>query len=71
MAPMKRPAKANPPHSLPLARVAQRWHTNIRQIRKLLQCGELPFEQVNGQLRVPLSSVREYEKQAKRLKVGN
>jgi len=32
-----------------------------RDVRRLLQRGELPFEQIRGRLRVPLDSVRHYE----------
>jgi excisionase family DNA binding protein len=46
---------------LPLDQVARRWHVARRNVRRLLQQGRLPFEQVNGKLRVPLEAVRRYE----------
>lgn len=63
MAPMKRPARhpRDPSPSLSLQQIARRWHMPRREVRHLLQRGELPFEQVCGRLRVPLESVRHYE----------
>ena len=61
MAPMKPPTSASSRHSLPLGKIAQRWHVKRRDVRRLLQKSELPFEQVNGQLRVPIEAVRNYE----------
>lgn len=61
MPPMKPPASKEPRRSLPLGMVARRWGVPRRNVRRLLQRGRLPFEQVNGQLRVPLIAVRKYE----------
>jgi excisionase family DNA binding protein len=64
MAPMKRPAgqDADVASSLSLQQVARRWSVPRRVVRRLLQQGELPFEQVRGQLRVTLRDVRHYER---------
>jgi len=60
---MKRPAqhdeKSEP--SLSLLQVARRWGASRRHIRRLLQQGKLPFEQIRGRLCIPLQSVRKYE----------
>jgi hypothetical protein len=59
---MKRPARhGEPPSSVSLDALARRWSVRRRDVRRLLQRGELPFEQVRGRLRVPLDSVRLYE----------
>jgi excisionase family DNA binding protein len=64
MAPMKRPTDhgIKPAPSLSLQQIAARWAVPRREVRRLLQRGHLPFEQVRGRLRVPLDSVRLYEK---------
>jgi len=64
MAPMKRPAhgESGPTPTLSLGQIAVRWEVPRRVVRRLLQHGELPFEQVCGRLRVPLDSVRHFEK---------
>lgn len=65
MAPMK-----SPPHhdvadeqeeSITLTHLAQRWHVSRREVRRLLQSGKLPFEEVAGQIRVPLAAVLVFE----------
>jgi excisionase family DNA binding protein len=65
MSPMKRPAQHPQPISLPLDSVARRWGLARREIRQLLQTGQLPFEQVRGQLRVPLTAIQKYETKTK------
>jgi excisionase family DNA binding protein len=64
MAPMKRPTHhgIEPVASLSLQQIAARWSVPRREVRRLLQRGHLPFEQVRGRLRVPLDSVQHYEK---------
>lgn len=44
-----------------LTHVAHRWGVRRRTIRQLLAMGELPFVQVEGQIRVPVSAVRKFE----------
>lgn len=61
MPPMRPPTTSTSRRSLPLDQVARRWHVARRNVRRLLQQGRLPFEQVNGKLRVPLEAVRRYE----------
>ena len=39
--------------SYPLSYLARRLHLTRRQIRKLLEKGELPFVEVHGEIRVP------------------
>jgi excisionase family DNA binding protein len=60
---MKRPAPHDdePSPSLSLAQLARRWHVPRREVRRLLQQGTLPFEEIRGRLRVPLDSVHQYE----------
>lgn len=63
MAPMKRSAPHERPNSsLSLQQLARRWSLPRRKVRRLLQRGDLAFEQVRGKLRVPLEDVRQYEK---------
>jgi len=64
MAPMKRPAQhdKDPAPTLSLQQIAARWAVPRREVRRLLQHGDLPFEQICGRLRVPLAAVRRYEK---------
>ncbi len=66
MSPMRRPANfATSPvdeGSCSLTHLAHRWNKSRREIRQMLQHGELPFEQVNGQIRVPCQAVQEFEK---------
>ncbi|MCG8449330.1 MAG: hypothetical protein MI725_07115 [Pirellulales bacterium] len=65
MAPMKCPARRWPKDefedSFSLTHLAHRWGVARRDIRHLLQSGELPFVQVLGQLRVPKTIVRKIE----------
>jgi len=71
MAPMKRPARqSEASSSVTLDALARRWSVRRRDVRHLLQRGELPFEQVRGRLRVPLKSVRHYE-QTHRVDAGS
>ena len=66
MAPMKRPAangladQIDP--SCSVTQLARRWHTRRHRIRSLLQQGILPFIQVRGRIRIPLSAVHSYER---------
>ena len=70
MPPMRRPAKVDENHlsgsSYSLTHLARRWNRSRREIRKMLQRGDLPFEQVMGQIRVPRSVVKRIEKQLQR-----
>ncbi len=65
MAPMKSPAERGPADefdaSYSLTHLAHRWGVSRRDIRVLLQSGELPFVQVEGQLRVPIAAVHANE----------
>lgn len=67
MAPMKRPAQEESrdlfevSHSL--THVAHRWHCNRRDVRALLQQGELDFVDVEGQLRVPDDVLCRFERE--------
>jgi excisionase family DNA binding protein len=66
MAPMKCPARHKLSDSFTLTHLARRWHMHRRQIRHLLQTGQLPFEQVRGQFRVPRAAVAEFERTQQR-----
>ncbi len=61
MAPMKCPSHHQPTDALEesysLTHLAHRWGVSRRVIRQLLQTGELPFVQVEGQLRVQAEAV--------------
>lgn len=65
MAPMKSPAPRESSdgyeETYSLTHLAHRWGVTRREIRQLLQIGELPFVQIDGQLRVPASAVRMVE----------
>jgi hypothetical protein len=65
MAPMKCPARQETADdfedSYSLTHLASRWGVSRRDIRQLLQQGQLPFVEVLGQLRVPIPAVRRYE----------
>jgi hypothetical protein len=65
MAPMKCPAERQPADefedSYSLTHLAHRWRVPRKVIKQLLQEGELPFVQVDGQLRVPAASIRKIE----------
>jgi len=65
MAPMKSPihheAQEGLEESITLTHLAQRWGVSRREVRRLLQIGELPFVQVSGQIRVPMAAVRSRE----------
>ncbi len=65
MPPMRRPVEreaseaAEPSYSL--THLAKRWNKSRREVRQMLQHGELPFEQVDGQIRVPCQAVERFE----------
>jgi len=65
MAPMKSPASQETlsglEDSITLTHLAQRWKVSRREVRRLLQVGELPFVQVAGQIRVPVEAVQAKE----------
>ncbi len=65
MAPMKCPAQRELANELEetcsLTHLAQRWGVSRKAIRQLLQDGELPFVQVEGQLRIPVDAVTQME----------
>ena len=65
MAPMKYPAgreaAGDLEESYSLTHLARRWGVSRRDIRQLLQQGELPFIEVLGQIRVPARAVRRHE----------
>ena len=66
MAPMKSPARSEPADvfqdSFTLTHLAKHWHMHRREVRHLLQTGQLPFVQVRGQFRVPRAAVAEFER---------
>ena len=66
MAPMKCPTRRRMKDefedSYSLTHLARRWGVSRREVRLLLQKGDLPFVQVLGQLRVPTQAVYNYEK---------
>jgi len=68
MAPMKSPTNQETPagleNSITLTHLARRWGVTRREVRRLLQIGELPFVQVAGQIRVPTDAVRAKESTA-------
>jgi len=65
MAPMKCPPQREPENDLEtsysLTHLAHRWGVSRRDIRHLLQSGDLPFVQIEGQLRVPAAAVQKVE----------
>lgn len=67
MAPMKCPSRHEPvdmfQESYSLTHLAHRWNMHRREVRHLLQTGQLPFVQVEKQLRVPRAAVVEYERE--------
>jgi excisionase family DNA binding protein len=67
MAPMKPPAPQRNDRisdvGYSLTHLASRWRVSRRDVLHLLQEGELPFVEVDGQLRVPRSAVRKLERQ--------
>ena len=68
MAPMKCPAAKEPlddfDDSCTLTHLAHRWHVTRREVRHLLQRGELPFVDVRGQIRVPYAAVEDFERRS-------
>ncbi len=62
MAPMKPTSQREPAEGFKetysLTHLAQRWGVSRRVIRQMLQTGELPFLQVEGQIRVSEETVR-------------
>lgn len=65
MAPMKPPVEHEQLPELDetysLTHLAHRWGVSRKTIRRLLQEGELPFVEVDGQLRIPAISVHKVE----------
>lgn len=65
MAPMKAPSQQEHDDeiddSYSLTHLAHRWGVSRRTIRRMLQNGELPFVQIDGQLRVPIAVIRNVE----------
>lgn len=61
MAPMKAPRQRETDAALEdtysLTHLAHRWGVSRKDVRQLLQDGELPFVQILGQLRVPVRAV--------------
>jgi hypothetical protein len=70
MPPMRRPSSSDTAHqngsSYSLTHLARRWNLSRREIRQMLQRGDLPFEQVMGQFRVPCQAVKRIEKKLQR-----
>ena len=66
MAPMKCPSPDDPTDlfadSLSLTHLAHRWHMHRRDVRRLLQTGDLQFVQIRNQLRVPRTAATQYER---------
>jgi len=66
MAPMKRPASGPPSDwagTLSFEQLARRWKSTPKAIRQLLGTQQLPFIQIRGSFRIPLSDVEQYEQQ--------
>ena len=65
MAPMKAPTHRDQDDtfdpSWTLTHVAHRWGVSRRDVRELLRDGTLPFVEIEGQLRVPIQAVYQYE----------
>ncbi|NOY41732.1 MAG: helix-turn-helix domain-containing protein [Planctomycetes bacterium] len=70
MPPMRRPVEREAceaaESSYSLTHLAKRWNKSRREVRQMLQHGELPFEQVDGQIRVPCQAVEQFEKNLQR-----
>lgn len=65
MAPMKPEPRRRDPDladTLSLERLARRWKTSRKQVRRLLGTQQLGFVQIRGSFRVPLAEVTRYEK---------
>ena len=65
MPPMKKPLRGSARRHT-LTHLAQRWHISRREVRRLLQSGMLPFEQICGKLCVADAEARRYERQVHR-----
>lgn len=65
MPPMKSTSKREPEEgfedTFSLTHLAQRWGVSRRVIRQMLQTGELPFIQIEGQIRIAGETVRSIE----------
>ena len=65
MSPMKSPAHHEHEDELDqtwtLTHVAHRWGVSRREVRHLLSEGQLPFVEIQGQIRVPAEAVYQYE----------
>lgn len=65
MPPMKSTSKREPEEgfedTFSLTHLAQRWGVSRRAIRQMLQTGELPFIQIEGQIRIAGETVRSIE----------
>ncbi len=66
MAPMKREPtgrQADLAATVSVPRLARRWHTSVRQVRKLLAQRQMDFVQIAGQIRVPKLEIERLERQ--------
>jgi excisionase family DNA binding protein len=62
MAPMKMHSRRHPAETFTITHLAHRWGVPRKTIRRLMKSGQLPFEQIAGQLRVPVASVQQLER---------
>lgn len=61
---MKRPASGPPSDwagTLSIEQLARRWKSTPKAIRHLLGTQQLPFIQIRGSFRIPLSDIEQYE----------
>ena len=69
MAPMKSPARRDDAgadrESWSLTHLSRHWKVSRRKVRRLLQLGILPFEEVAGQVRVPRIAIEQLERDAR------
>ena len=75
MAPMKSPARrpaadaGQDTYSLP--QLARRWEVSQRAVRQLLQQGFLPFVQIEGRLRVPVTAAEKFKSALRERRPGD
>lgn len=60
MSPMKPEPQQPRSHlagTLSIAQVARRWSISTKEVRRMLRCRELQFEEIMGRIRVPQNEV--------------